>query len=50
MSDFIDIEHPKTDGTARVTERAFENVWKDKGWKKSSSKSSTSTTTTKKGS
>lgn len=32
-SDMVRIEHPKTEGSATVLYAAFEDVWKDKGWK-----------------
>jgi hypothetical protein len=32
-NEFIEIENPTTKGTAKVTRRSFETLWKSKGWK-----------------
>lgn len=46
---WVEITHPKIDADpARVTRKAYETVYKDKGWKLASGSTSTASTTTKK--
>ena len=34
---FIEIHHPKIEGTTVVSEASFERVWKEKGWRRGKS-------------
>lgn len=36
----VNIAHPETGGTATVSRRSYEQVWKDRGWRLAQSKKS----------